>query len=132
MVGQLLQPPLERFHLDGAQQPAERGSEGGAGVSISELSHQLCVVGVQVAPAQVEEDRPLARVGEEGERVVDPPDVARTVNEEVGTFAVGVVGQDVEDGEPVELCLQVRGRALRQRLVSVGGTTPMAAAALRR
>ena len=57
MVGQLLKPPLERIDFGGAEQAAERGSEGGAGVSISELSHQLGVVGIEIAPAPADGKR---------------------------------------------------------------------------
>ena len=83
MLGQLLHPGLEGVDLGGCQQPAEGGPQRVADGSVTQLAHQLRVLGLEVVAPQVEEHGSLPGVGEEGEGVVDPPEVPRAVEQEV-------------------------------------------------
>ena len=81
----------------------EEAGEGIGDAGAEELLHVHEVFVGHAFAGEVPDDGAELELGVEAEAVVDGPDVAVGVDEAVPALAVGAVGEQVEDAEPLQL-----------------------------
>ena len=123
MREQLLDAADQRLELA----VAEARAEGvGRRLAALEAAVNAAEVGLpalrQLLTGEVPDHRAQLLVAVEAERVVDAPEPVLPVEQQVAALAVGVVRDQVEDGEALELLVQVL--ALEQLEVVLVGVVP--------
>src|SRR6266571_5078359 len=108
-------PPAEHLHLGRVQQRGQHIAEGTVEGGLKRSEPLPVRVGDRLA-GEVPQHRAELGINVEADAVVDGPDLAVGVGEDVARLAVSVVDHEIEEGDATEVAamalVEVEGRAL--------------------